>query len=110
MTTLLILALNMKTKTSETMYSSTAVKLESPIFLKPRWDQWIQIQWYIRILYNLGCPPSQDSSHHQDYYILGRESQPKPSFATVTGRGDNPIYNIEKIAQAAIFSWISMLP
>ena len=28
-------------------------------------------------------PPS--NSHHQDYYIFSRESQPKPSFATVTG-------------------------
>ena len=35
-------------------------------------------------------PPS--NSHHQDYYIFSRESQPKPSFATVTGRGDNPRY------------------
>ena len=33
-------------------------------------------------------PPS--NSHHQDYYIFSRGSQPKPSFATVTGRGDNP--------------------
>ncbi len=23
---------------------------------------------------HLGCPPSQDSSHHQDYYIFSRES------------------------------------
>ena len=30
----------------------------------------------------LGLPPTQDSSHHQDYYIFSRESQPKPSFAT----------------------------
>ncbi len=48
--------------------------------------------------YNLGCPPSQDSSHHQDYYIFSRGSQPKPSFATVTGRGDNPTYN-------SLFCW-----
>ena len=27
-------------------------------------------------------PPSQDASHHQDYSIFSRESQPKPSFAT----------------------------
>ena len=33
-------------------------------------------------------PPS--NSHHQDYSIFSRASQPKPSFATVTGRGDNP--------------------
>ncbi len=41
--------------------------------------------------YDLGCPPAQDSSHHQDYYIFSRGSQPKPSFAT--GRGDNPRYD-----------------
>ena len=35
-------------------------------------------------------PPS--NSHHQDNYIFSRGSQPKPSFATVTGRGDNPRY------------------
>ncbi len=33
-------------------------------------------------------PPS--NSHHQEYYIFNRESQPKPSFATVTGRGPHP--------------------
>ena len=32
-------------------------------------------------------PPS--NSHHQDYYIFSRDPY-KPSFATVTGRGDNP--------------------
>ncbi len=42
--------------------------------------------------YTLGLPPTQDSSHHQDYYIFSRESQPKPSFATVTGRGVDPRY------------------
>ena len=39
---------------------------------------------------SLGCPPPPSNSHHQDYYIFSRGSQPKPSFATVTGRGDNP--------------------
>ncbi len=24
--------------------------------------------------YELGCPPSQDASHHQEYYIFSRES------------------------------------
>ena len=43
-------------------------------------------------LHTLGCPPSQDASHHQDYYIFSRGSQPKPSFATVTGRGGNQNY------------------
>ena len=35
-------------------------------------------------------PPS--NSDHQDYYIFYRESQPKPSFATITGRGPHPKY------------------
>ena len=26
------------------------------------------------ITYNLACPPSQDASHHQDYYIFSRGS------------------------------------
>ena len=42
--------------------------------------------------YKLGCPPSQDASHHQDYYIFRIGDPYKPSFATVTGRGDNPKY------------------
>ena len=33
-------------------------------------------------LYNLGCPPAQNSSDHQIYYIFSRESQAKPSFVT----------------------------
>ena len=41
--------------------------------------------------YVLGCPPSQDASDHQDYYIFSRDSY-KPSFATITGKGDNPRY------------------
>ena len=40
--------------------------------------------------WKFGLPPTQDSSHHQDYYIFSRESQPKPSFATVTGWGVDP--------------------
>ncbi len=32
--------------------------------------------------FTLGLPPTQDSSHHDDYYIFSRESQPKPPFAT----------------------------
>ena len=39
---------------------------------------------------SLGVAPSQDSSDHQNYYIFSRESQPKPSFPTVTGRGPHP--------------------
>ena len=30
----------------------------------------------------LGLPPNQVDSHHQDYSIFSRESQPKPSFVT----------------------------
>ena len=26
------------------------------------------------IKHGLGCPPSQDASHHQDYYIFSRGS------------------------------------
>ena len=38
---------------------------------------------------NLGFPSGK--SHHQDYYIFSKGShQPKPSFATLTGKGDNP--------------------
>ena len=37
--------------------------------------------------------PLPSNSHHQDHYIFTRESQPKPSFATVIGRGDNPNYS-----------------
>ncbi len=35
----------------------------------------------------------QDFSHQQ--YVFSRGSQPKPSFATITERGDNPTYNLE---------------
>ncbi len=35
-------------------------------------------------------PPS--NSYHQDYYIFSRDPY-KPSFATVTGRWDNPNYS-----------------
>ena len=34
------------------------------------------------IWYKLDLPPTQDCTHHQDYYIFSRESRPKPSFAT----------------------------
>ena len=42
---------------------------------------------------NLGVAPSQDASDHQNYYIFNRESQPKPSFTTVTVRGPHPTCN-----------------
>ncbi len=35
------------------------------------------------------------NSHHQDCYGFSRGSQPKPSLATVTGRGDNPMDHIK---------------
>ena len=34
--------------------------------------------------------PPHSNSDHQDYYIFNRESQPKPSFTTVTVRGPHP--------------------
>ena len=42
--------------------------------------------------YRLGCTPSQDASHHQVDIIFLVGDPYKPSFATVTGRGDNPNY------------------
>ena len=45
-------------------------------------------------------PPS--NSHHQDYYILVGDPY-KPSFATVTGRGDNPSYT--RIVHFWVKSW-----
>ena len=56
--------------------------------------------------YTLGCPPAQDSSHHQDYSVFSRGSQPKPSFATVTGRGDNPRYTFGNSAFLTFFWWV----
>ncbi len=44
------------------------------------------------LLYTLGCPLSQDASHHQDDITFLVGDPYKPSFATVIGRGDNPIY------------------
>ena len=49
--------------------------------------------------YVLGCPPSQDSSHHQDYETFFVGDPYKPSFATVTGRGDNPSYVHQKLSR-----------
>ena len=49
--------------------------------------------WFLHA-FNLGCPPSQDASHHQDYYIFSIGDPYKPSFATDTGRGDNPTFNL----------------
>ena len=46
------------------------------------WEPIKHIPWVVP-------PPS--NSHHQDYYIFSRDPY-KPSFATITGRGDNPTY------------------
>ena len=47
---------------------------------------------YGKVIYilNYSIPPPSNSDH-QDYYIFSRDPY-KPSFATLTGRGDNPIY------------------
>ncbi len=37
--------------------------------------------------YSLGCPPSQDSSHHQDYCIFRIGDPYKPSFLQLLGGG-----------------------
>ena len=41
---------------------------------------------------NLGYPPAQDASHHPDYYIFRLGDPYQPSFATVTGTVNNPMY------------------
>lgn len=38
----------------------------------------------------IGTLPLQDASHYHDYYISTCKSQPKLSFATVTGKGEHP--------------------
>ena len=48
--------------------------------------------------------PLPSNSHHQDYSIFSRESQAKPSFATVTGKGDNPSSTSKKTGGLS-FSW-----
>ena len=45
---------------------------------------------FVSIYVGLSPPPSK--SHHQDYYIFRIGNPYQPSFATVTGRGDNPKY------------------
>ena len=40
----------------------------------------------------VGCGPPPSNSYHKDYSIFSRESQPKPSFVTVTARGPPPRY------------------
>ena len=42
--------------------------------------------------------PLPSNSDHRDYFMFSRESvyinHYKPSFATITGKGDNPKYNV----------------
>ena len=52
-----------------------------------------QLIWTIYINIPWVWPPPCNSDH-QDYYIFNRESQPKPSFTTVTVRGPYPKYTI----------------
>ena len=37
--------------------------------------------------------PLPSNSDHQDYFMFSRGFQAKPSFATITGKGDNPSFN-----------------
>ena len=59
----------------------------------------------------LGCPPAQDSSHHHDYYIFRIGDPYKPSFATVTGRGQlffvkkKHVSGCEVLGAKWIFPW-----
>ena len=48
-------------------------------------------------MHDLGVPPSQDASDHQDFHIFSRGFPPALSFATVTGKGAYPTYNHENI-------------
>ena len=52
----------------------------------------VMLSFYDR--YDLGLPPTQDSSRHQDYYIFRIGNPYKPSFATVTGWGVDPRYDL----------------
>ncbi len=47
-------------------------------------------------IWDLGCPPAQDSSHHQEYDMFKAQgSQPKPLFATgILGIWYNPIWDM----------------
>ena len=49
--------------------------------------------------------PLPSNSHHQDCYVFSRGSRTKPSFATVTGRGDNPNYTQTVAHQAHQAHW-----
>ena len=48
-------------------------------------------------------PPS--NSHHQDYYIFSRESQPKPSFPLLLGGGTTQIIFLSTILISEQIDW-----
>ena len=50
--------------------------------LNPHVSVLVYYTWVLQAIYWIYPPPS--NGHHQDCSILSRESQPKPSFATVT--------------------------
>ncbi len=56
------------------------------------WDEYSSVTKRCAIVWVV---PPPNNSHHQDYYVFSRRSQPKPSFATVTGRGDNPSHSLK---------------
>ena len=60
------------------------VPLGQHAFQKQKKQRWYELLYF-------GLSPS--NSQHQDYDISSRGSRTKPSFATVTGRGDNPSYS-----------------
>ena len=51
--------------------------------------------------------PLPSNSHHQDFQIFSTGSQPKPSFASITGKGDNPKYVVISKACPSTTSFIS---
>ena len=53
-----------------------------------RFSQWLKLGHYNN--HSLGCPPSQDASHHQDYYIFSRGIPINLHLPQLLGGGDNP--------------------
>ena len=55
-----------------------------------------EMMWGILEIYycnyhdSLGCPPSEDATTTKTFHLLARGSRTKPSFAALTGKGDNP--------------------
>ena len=72
--------------------------IQGVTFFPRRWVGWMLIQGKLTIMnqHILGMAPSQDASDQQDYEpFLSRESQAKPLFATVTGKGPHPTHIYE---------------